>query len=234
MIIQDEKIERTLEKASSYDDSQVAAILTKAKELKGISLDEAAVLLNLTDSNLLNQLFETAKYIKEAIYGNRIVLFAPLYISNLCTNECIYCAFRRSNTTLKRHASSQDEIRQEIEALLKQGHKRVLMVAGEAYPGGGLQYVYDSIKTIYDTRWNGHNIRRVNVNIAPLTLPEFEELKKCNIGTYQLFQETYHQKTYEKLHIAGAKKDFQFRLNAMDRALQAGMNDVGIGPLLGL
>lgn len=108
------------------------------------------------------------------------------------------------------------------------------MVAGEAYPGGGLQYVYDSIKAIYDTRWNGQNIRRVNVNIAPLTEPEFEELKKCHIGTYQLFQETYHKETYEKLHIAGAKKDYQFRLDAMDRALQAGINDVGIGPLLGL
>ena len=108
------------------------------------------------------------------------------------------------------------------------------MVAGEAYPGGGLQYVYDSIKTIYDTRWNGQNIRRVNVNIAPLTEPEFEDLKKCNIGTYQLFQETYHKETYEQLHLEGAKKDYQFRLDAMDRALKAGIHDVGIGPLLGL
>ena len=207
MIINDEKIQRTLEKAASYDDTQVAAILTKAKELKGISLDEAAVLLNITDAKLLNQLFDTAKYIKEAIYGNRIVLFAPLYISNLCNNECIYCAFRRSNKTLKRHASSQDEIRQEVEALLAQGHKRILMVAGEAYPGGGLQYVYDSIKTIYDTRYNGQNIRRVNVNLAPLTLEQFTELKKCNIGTFQVFQETYHKETYEKLHLAGSKKD---------------------------
>lgn len=234
MIIDDEKLQRTLEKAKSYTDDDVSAILTKAKELKGISLEEAAVLLNLTDSKLLQDLFNTAKYIKEAIYGNRIVLFAPLYISNLCKNECIYCAFRRSNTTLKRHASTQDEIRQEVEALLAQGHKRILMVAGEAYPGSGLQYVYDSIKTIYDTRYNGQNIRRVNVNIAPLTMEEFAELKKCNIGTFQVFQETYHKETYEKLHLAGSKADYQFRLDVMDRALEAGMNDVGIGPLLGL
>lgn len=234
MIIDDEKLQKTLEKAKSFTSSDVERILEKAKLLKGISLDEAAVLLNITDGKLLQDLFNTAKFIKEAIYGNRIVLFAPLYISNLCKNECIYCAFRRSNTTLKRHASTQDEIKQEVTALLQQGHKRILMVAGEAYPGGGLQYVYDSIKTIYDTSWNGHTIRRVNVNIAPLTAGEFAELKKCNIGTFQVFQETYHKQTYEKLHLAGTKADYQFRLDVMDRALEAGMNDVGIGPLLGL
>ncbi len=234
MIINDEKLHKALEKGKSHTDADVARILTKAKELKGISLDEAAVLLSITDSKLLNQLFETAKYVKEAIYGNRIVLFAPLYISNICTNECVYCAFRKSNTALKRHASTRDEIHQEVTELLKQGHKRILMVAGEAYPGGTLQYVYDSIKAIYETSWNGQTIRRVNVNIAPLTLDEFAELKKCGIGTFQVFQETYHKETYEKLHLAGTKKDYQFRLDVMDRALQAGMNDVGIGPLLGL
>ena len=234
MLIDDEKIHRTLERANHFTDANVSRILAHARELKGISLDEAAILLNLKDGHLLQALFDTAKFVKEAIYGNRIVLFAPLYISNICTNECIYCAFRRSNTALKRHASTMDEIHQEVTELLKQGHKRILMVAGEAYPGGGLQYVYDSIKAIYETRWNGQNIRRVNVNIAPLTEPEFEELKKCNIGTYQLFQETYHKETYGKLHLAGAKKDYQFRLDAMDRAIKAGINDVGIGPLLGL
>ena len=234
MIINDEKLQTTLEKAKSFTSSDVKRILEKAKLLKGISLEEAAVLLNITDGKLLQDLFNTAKFIKEAIYGNRIVLFAPLYISNLCKNECVYCAFRRSNTALKRHASSQDEICQEVTALLKQGHKRILMVAGEAYPGGGLQYIYDSIKTIYNTSWNGQTIRRVNVNIAPLTLEEFAELKKCNIGTFQVFQETYHKETYEKLHLAGSKANYQFRLDVMDRALEAGMNDVGIGPLLGL
>lgn len=234
MIIDDEKLQRTLEKSASYTDDRVTGILNKAKELKGISLEEAALLLNVNDKKLLQQIFDAAKYVKESIYGNRIVLFAPLYISNICTNECVYCAFRRSNTKLKRHASTMDEIHQEVTALLQQGHKRILMVAGEAYPGGGLQYVYDSIKAIYETRWNGQNIRRVNVNIAPLVQAEFEELKKCGIGTYQLFQETYHKETYEKLHLAGAKKDYQFRLDAMDRALKAGINDVGIGPLLGL
>ena len=234
MIIDDEKLQRTLEEARSHTDAEVTDILSKAKNLHGITLREAAVLLNITDKNLLQKLFDAAKYVKEAIYGNRIVLFAPLYISNICTNECIYCAFRKSNTSLKRHASTREEIHQEVTELLKQGHKRILMVAGEAYPGGGLQYVYDSIKAIYETRWNGQNIRRVNVNIAPLVQEEFEELKKCGIGTYQLFQETYHKETYEKLHLAGAKKDYQFRLDAIDRALKAGINDVGIAPLLGL
>lgn len=234
MIIDDEKLQRTLESAKSHTDAEVTEILTKAKELKGLTLEQAAVLLNVTDEKLLQELFHTAKYVKEEIYGNRIVLFAPLYISNICSNECVYCAFRKSNTSLKRHASTRAEINQEVTALLQQGHKRILMVAGEAYPGGTLQYVYDSIKAIYDTRWNGQNIRRVNVNIAPLVQEEFEELKKCNIGTYQLFQETYHKETYEKLHLEGAKKDYQFRLDAMDRALKAGINDVGIGPLLGL
>lgn len=234
MIIDDDKLQRTLEEARSHTDAEVTEILDKAKKLHGITLQEAAVLLNITDEKLMQRLFDAAKYVKEAIYGNRIVLFAPLYISNICTNECIYCAFRKSNTALKRHASTREEIHQEVTELLKQGHKRILMVAGEAYPGGGLQYVYDSIKAIYETRWNGQNIRRVNVNIAPLVQEEFEELKKCGIGTYQLFQETYHQETYKKLHLAGAKKDYQFRLDAMDRALKAGINDVGIGPLLGL
>ncbi len=234
MIIDDEKLQRTLEKAKSHTDAEVTGILNKAKELRGITLEEAAVLLNVTDEKLLQQIFDAAKYVKEAIYGNRIVLFAPLYISNICTNECVYCAFRCSNKTLKRHASTVDEINQEVTALLQQGHKRILMVAGEAYPGGGLQYVYDSIKAIYDTKWNGQTIRRVNVNIAPLTLEEFAELKKCGIGTFQVFQETYHKETYKKLHLAGKKADYQFRLDVMDRALQAGMNDVGIGPLFGL
>ena len=138
MIIHDQELQKSLEKGKSYTDADVARILAKAKELKGISLEEAAVLLNLTDRKLLDQLFDTAKYVKEAIYGNRIVLFAPLYISNICTNECVYCAFRKSNTALKRHASTRDEIHQEVTALLQQGHKRILMVAGEAYPGGGL------------------------------------------------------------------------------------------------
>ncbi len=234
MIIKDEQLYKALEKGCSYTTQDVTRILTKARELKGISLEEAAVLLHITDPALLEQLFNTAKSVKEAIYGHRIVLFAPLYISNICTNECIYCAFRKSNTALKRHASTREEIHQEVTALLQQGHKRILMVAGEAYPGGTLQYVYDSIKAIYETNWNGQTIRRVNVNIAPLTLDEFAELKKCGIGTFQVFQETYHKETYEKLHLAGAKKDYQFRLDVMDRALQAGMNDVGIGPLLGL
>ena len=169
MIIDDEKLQRTLEKAKSHSDSEVTEILKKARELKGISLEEAAVLLNLTDKKLLNDLFDTAKYVKEAIYGNRIVLFAPLYISNICTNECIYCAFRRSNKTLKRHASTQDEIRQEVTALLQQGHKREVLIINPhlltkigVYEGAGY-----SLKGIYRPTTEC----RMKINEAPRFCP---------------------------------------------------------------
>ena len=146
MIIDDEKLQRTLERAKSHTDAEVTGILNKAKELKGISLEEGAVLLNVTDKALLNKIFDAAKYVKEAIYGNRIVLFAPLYISNICTNECVYCAFRRSNTALKRHASTMDEIKQEVTALLQQGHKRILMVAAKPTPAAACNMFMTALK----------------------------------------------------------------------------------------
>lgn len=223
-----------LTKTKSADRQEILDILTQARELKGISFTQAAALLNLQDKELLEELFNTAKYIKTQIYGNRLVLFAPLYISNVCFNECLYCAFRASNKELHRKALNQDEIKQEVSVLLKQGHKRILMVAGESYTGAGLKYVFDSVDSIYQVREGKNNIRRVNVNIAPLTLEEFKELKKHNIGTFQLFQETYHKDTYRKMHISGKKADYEFRLTAMHRAMEAGISDVGIGALLGL
>lgn len=223
-----------LSKTQTADRQQILDILTTARELKGISFEQAAALLNLKDKDLLEELYKTAKYIKTEIYGNRLVLFAPLYISNLCFNECVYCAFRASNKDLHRLALNQEQITKETQALLKQGHKRVLMVAGESYTGAGLKYVYDSIDSIYAAREGNNNIRRVNVNIAPLTVEEFKELKKHNIGTFQLFQETYHKDTYKKMHISGKKADYEYRLMAMHRALEAGLNDVGIGALFGL
>ncbi|MDR0953560.1 MAG: [FeFe] hydrogenase H-cluster radical SAM maturase HydG, partial [Elusimicrobiota bacterium] len=234
MIINDTLIKETLQKTAAATEQEVRNILAQARGLKGLSLAQTATLLNVSDKNLLQEIFETAKYIKTEIYGNRLVLFAPLYISNVCYNECVYCAFRVSNKELIRRALTQDEIKAETLQLLKQGHKRILMVAGESYTGAGLKYIFDSINSIYSVKDGKNNIRRVNVNIAPLTLEEFKELNKYNIGTFQLFQETYHKDTYEKMHLEGKKKDYNFRLEAMHRALQAGLKDVGMGILFGL
>jgi 2-iminoacetate synthase len=162
------------------------------------------------------------------------VLFAPLYISNLCANECLYCAFRARNTAITRRALSQEEIEHEVEILIKQGHKRVLLVAGESYPVQGFQYVLDSIATVYNAKVGNGDIRRVNVNVAPLTVDEFKQLKAAQIGTYQIFQETYHRETYHSVHTAGKKTDYDWRVTAIDRAMQAGIDDVGIGVLFGL
>lgn len=233
-MINEELIFENLSKTQNSDKQRILDILTQARELKGISHEQAAALLNLKDKDLIEELYKTAKYIKTQIYGNRLVLFAPLYISNVCFNECLYCAFRASNKELHRRALNQEEIKRETQTLLKQGHKRVLMVAGESYTGAGLKYVFDSIDSIYAARDGKNNIRRVNVNIAPLTLEEFKELKKHNIGTFQLFQETYHKDTYRKMHVAGKKADYNFRVTGMHRAIEAGINDVGIGALLGL
>jgi 2-iminoacetate synthase len=172
--------------------------------------------------------------VKEHIYGKRLVLFAPLYVSNMCANECTYCAFRARNAAVKRRALSQEEVAREVETLVRQGHKRVLLVAGESYPREGLDYVLQSIDTIYATRVDNGLIRRINVNIAPLSADEFRALKSRHIGTYQLFQETYHRPTYERVHVAGKKRDYDWRATVMDRAMEAGIDDVGIGVLFGL
>lgn len=233
-IIDNQKIISMLSRSVDTSKEHVYEILTKAKELHGINSNEVLTLLSVTDKELTGEIFNTAKYIKQTIYGNRLVLFAPLYVSNLCNNECLYCAFRRSNKLLVRKALDQNEIKSEVEALLKQGHKRALLVAGESYPKEGLSYVFKSIETVYNTKIGNHGIRRVNVNIAPLSEDEFKELHKYNIGTYQLFQETYHEETYAKLHISGLKKNYEYRVSAMDRALKAGIADVGVGILFGL
>jgi 2-iminoacetate synthase len=209
-------------------------ILLKARELKGIIHDDVVTLLNITDPELTQRLFDTAKYVKDQIYGNRLVLFAPLYISNLCSNECLYCAFRTANTKLVRRALDQKEIESETAALIDEGHKRVLMVAGESYGKEGLDYILRSIDTIYSVSRPKGNIRRVNVNVAPLSVEEFKQLKGHNIGTYQIFQETYHPETYKKLHLKGPKSNYEYRLEVIDRAFAAGIEDVGIGILFGL
>jgi 2-iminoacetate synthase len=229
-------IEDTLRTASSCDAGRVRAILAKARELKGLDSDEVAALCAIAAPELADELFATAREVKEAIYGRRMVLFAPLYISNVCGNDCSYCAFRSANKSIKRTALDMDGIRADVRELVKQGHKRLLMVAGEGYAAsrGGFDYVLAAIRAVYEvTEAHGH-IRRLNVNLAPLAVEEFVELKRAEIGTYQLFQETYHRDTYAAVHLSGKKRDFDWRATALDRAMVAGIDDVGMGALFGL
>lgn len=209
-------------------------IIDKSKNARGLTLQESASLLNINNQDILEYLFHTAKEVKEKIYGNRLVLFAPLYITNQCVNNCLYCAFRRDNKELIRKTLTIDEIREETEFLVKQGHKRILLVAGEHPKKSSMQFIGEAVKAIYDVHINGGNIRRINVNTAPLSSESFKVLKSFGIGTYQCFQETYHYETYLKMHPDGPKHDYAWRLFAMDRALLAGIDDVGIGALFGL
>jgi len=212
----------------------VREVLARAAALEGLTPEQVALLTRVTDPGLLEELFCAARTAKETIYGRRLVLFAPLYISNLCKNECLYCGFRRSNTSMRRVSLSQEQIAAEVRCLTAGGHKRLLVVAGEQAGGDALGYVLDSIATIYACREQGREIRRVNVNIAPLETNEFRQLASGRIGTYQLFQETYHPQTYASMHPAGPKSDYLRRLMTMHRAMQAGIDDVGIGALFGL
>ena len=232
--INEQEINNILQKYSNPTTEQVSNVLSKASEMKGLNLEDVAVLTGISDSLQLHELFETANHIKETIYGKRLVVFAPLYISNLCANECSYCAFRAKNKAIVRRSLTQAEIIDETGALIKQGHKRVLLVAGESYPKQGFQYVLDSVRSVYEARYNDAEIRRVNVNVAPLTLEDFKLLKAEKIGTYQIFQETYHHKTYKEVHTGGKKMDYNWRATSLHRAMEASIDDVGIGVLFGL
>lgn len=232
-----EIVHGALERAKKADTILVRDVLAKAAEKKGLSLDEAAVLMGVDEPQVLEEMFALAKRVKEEIYGRRIVLFAPMYISNRCKNECLYCAFRASNKALTRRTLSMEEIAQETRILVNQGHKRTLMVAGESYPGkDGFDYVLNAIDAIYAV-WGdkeGANIRRINVNLAPVDIKAFKALEAAKIGTYQVFQETYDRKVYAKVHRSGRKADFNWRATAMHRAMEAGVGDVGVGVLYGL
>ncbi len=232
--INEQKIWDILESNKLADFGKIKEVLAKASEMKGLNLDEVATLTNISDPEMLSELFNTANKVKETIYGKRLVIFAPLYISNLCANECLYCAFRATNKDIVRSSLSQNQIAKEVKALISQGQKRVLLVAGESYPKRGFQYVLDSIKTIYDVKTEHGEVRRVNVNVAPLKTEEFKLLKGSGIGTYQIFQETYHRETYNKVHVGGKKRDYNWRAWSLHRAMEAGIDDVGIGVLFGL
>lgn len=213
---------------------QINDILDKALDLKGLSLEETACLLNINDDETLERLFKTAKAVKEKIYGKRIVLFAPLYASNYCNNNCVYCAFRKDNTEITRKILTVDEVVEEAKEIMNQGHKRIILLTGEDYKVSGLDYLEKIMQKIYEEKVFNGEIRRINVNIAPLSVEDFKRLNSFGIGTYQLFQETYHKETYKKVHPSGLKANYEWRVEAMDRALEAGLNDLGIGPLFGL
>ena len=232
--INHEQVERILSERIVPGPSRVRELLTKARELAGLTTEEVASLTFVDSPDLLAEIFSTAKQIKEEIYGSRLVFFAPLYISNRCSNECTYCAFRATNTELKRRTLTLEEIAEETRILIRQGHKRLLVVSGEALPPRGFNYILDAIDTIYRTRVGPGEIRRVNVNLAPQTVERFRKLKSAGIGTFQLFQETYHRPTYAAVHLRGKKRDYDWRATAFDRAMEAGIDDVGMGVLFGL
>ncbi|MFW5629442.1 MAG: [FeFe] hydrogenase H-cluster radical SAM maturase HydG [Acetivibrio ethanolgignens] len=219
---------------NKHNKELIDSILRRAKECKGISHREALVLLDCDLEEENHRIYELAKEIKQKFYGNRIVMFAPLYLSNYCVNGCTYCPYHYKNKHIRRKKLTQEEIRQEVIALQDMGHKRLALETGEDPVNNPIEYVLESIKTIYSIKHKNGAIRRVNVNIAATTVENYKKLKDAGIGTYILFQETYHKENYEKLHPTGPKHDYAYHTEAMDRAMEAGIDDVGIGVLFGL
>ena len=212
----------------------ISSIIEKARACKGISHREAALLLECNDQELLEEIFSLAKEIKQKLYGNRIVMFAPLYLSNYCVNSCVYCPYHIKNKTIARKKLSQEDIEREVIALQNMGHKRLALEAGEDPLHNPIEYILESIKTIYGIKHKNGAIRRVNVNIAATTVENYRKLHEAGIGTYILFQETYHKENYEKLHPRGPKSNYAYHTEAMDRAMEGGIDDVGLGVLFGL
>ncbi len=237
--IDDNLLEHTLKTTRKPDVGRVHDILAKSLSIQTLSLDETATLLNVQNEALWHEMEEVAAKVKQKVYDNRIVTFAPLYCSDVCVNNCVYCGFRSSNTSMKRRVLTMAEIRKEAEVLAGTiGHKRLMMVYGE-HPVSSAEYIADSIKTVYSvkvpTRHGWGEIRRVNVNAAPMSIADLRMLHEVGIGTFQVFQETYHHATYARVHPANTVKgDYQWRVTSMHRALDAGIDDVGIGVLFGL
>lgn len=209
-------------------------IIEKAKLRKGLSHREASVLLACEIPEKIEEIYALAEQIKKDFYGNRIVMFAPLYLSNYCVNGCVYCPYHMKNKHIARKKLTQEEIRNEVIALQDMGHKRLAIEAGEDPVNNPIEYILESIKTIYSIKHKNGAIRRVNVNIAATTVENYRKLKEAGIGTYILFQETYHKESYEKLHPTGPKHDYAYHTEAMDRAMEGGIDDVGLGVLYGL
>ncbi len=234
--IDDGEINDTLEyaKANKSNKELINSIIEKAKDMKGISHREAAVLLecDLWEEN--ERMYQLAKEIKDKFYGNRIVMFAPLYLSNYCVNGCVYCPYHHQNKHIARKKLTQEEIKREVIALQDMGHKRLALEAGEDPVNNPIEYILECINTIYSIKHKNGAIRRVNVNIAATTHENYRKLKEAGIGTYILFQETYNKESYEKLHPTGPKHNYAYHTEAMDRAMEAGIDDVGLGVLFGL
>ena len=234
--ISHEEILATLEYAKENKENLklIDEILEKARQRKGLSHREAAVLLDCDIPEKNQEIFALAEQIKKDFYGNRIVMFAPLYLSNYCVNGCVYCPYHLKNKHIARKKLTQEEIKREVIALQDMGHKRLAIEAGEDPVNNPIEYILESIKTIYSIKHKNGAIRRVNVNIAATTVENYRKLKDAGIGTYILFQETYHKESYEKLHPTGPKHDYAYHTEAMDRAMQGGIDDVGLGVLFGL
>ncbi len=215
------------------DKQRVREVIQASLDKKRLSLEETAVLLNARDPELIEEIKEGARALKEKVYGERIVLFAPLYVGDLCTNNCQYCGFRSSNTEAKRITLSRDELVEETKALIDQGHKRLILVYGE-HPKYSADFIAETVNTVYSAKHENGEIRRVNINAAPYDIPGFRTIKDAGIGTFQIFQETYHRPTYKQVHLGGLKRNYDWRLTALDRAQEAGIDDVGIGALFGL
>ncbi len=234
--IDHQEILESLEEArqEGSNPQRVLQILEKAALCKGITHREAAILMECRDPELEGKIYELAARIKQQFYGNRIVLFAPLYLSNYCVNGCVYCPYHYKNKTIPRKKLTQEEIADEVRALIRTGHKRLAVEAGEDPVNNPLEYILDSIRTIYSVQEGGNSIRRVNVNIAATDVDSYRKLKAAGIGTYILFQETYNKERYQLLHPTGPKSNYAWHTEAMDRAQEGGCDDVGIGVLFGL
>ncbi len=234
--ISDEEIKATLAYADEHKDDMVLIdeILNKAREYKGLTHREASVLLACGDEGKIAEMYALAEQIKKDFYGNRIVMFAPLYLSNYCVNGCVYCPYHLKNKCITRKKLTQEEIEREVIALQDMGHKRLAIEAGEDPVNNPIEYILESINTIYSIKHKNGAIRRVNVNIAATTVENYKKLADAGIGTYILFQETYHKESYEKLHPTGPKHNYAYHTEAMDRAMEGGIDDVGLGVLFGL
>ena len=230
--IDEEKIENLIAKKEN-DKVKIREIIAKSLAKNRLELEEMAALLNVEDLDLVAEIKEGAHELKRRIYGNRIVLFAPLYIGNDCINNCSYCGFRASNLELVRRTLSLKELEKEVRTLESRGHKRLILVYGE-HPRYDADFIYETTRKVYETKEGKGEIRRVNINAAPFDVEGFKKIKSAGIGTFQVFQETYHQKTYASVHPSGLKSNYLWRLFAFDRAMEAGIDDVGMGALIGL
>ena len=233
MFINHNYIERILEEAKGATREDIKAVLEKAKKRDGLSYEDIAILLQVEDKEDMEEIFKLAGEIKDSIYGKRIVIFAPLYVSDYCVNNCVYCGYKRTNN-FSRRKLTMEEVAEEVKILEKMGHKRLALELGEDPVNAPIDYVLECLETIYSTQNDNGEIRRVNVNIAATTVENYRKLKEAKIGTYILFQETYHKPTYDKMHPKSLKGDYNYHLTSFDRAMEAGIDDVGAGVLFGL